>query len=156
MIIKKIKETLGQVFHSPEASGTWGDDITVNMDGGVGGSWKVECAVDDDPVECDRLQENLYTGIPAPAYLEDDPWFGPAPIRSQKQVDYMQQETEIKRKEREENFSVEPDDIHQKMYEIATKNQNTTLDLNPPGGSENFQEGPGGWQSGNGWSAIKK
>ena len=156
MIIKKIKETLGQVFHSPEASGTWGDDITVNMDGGVGGSWKVECAVDEDPVECEKLQENLYTGIPAPAYLEDDSWFGPAPIRSQKQVDYMQQETEIKRKEREENFSVEPDDIHQKMYEIATKSQNTTLDLNPPGGSENFQEGPGGWQSGNGWNVFKK
>ena len=44
-MIKRIKETLGQVFHSPEASGTWGDDITVNMDGGVGGSWKVECAI---------------------------------------------------------------------------------------------------------------
>ena len=35
MIIKKLKETLGQVFHTPEATGTWGDDITVNMDGGV-------------------------------------------------------------------------------------------------------------------------
>ena len=41
MIIKKLKETLGQVFHSPEATGTWGDDITVNMDGGVGGSGKL-------------------------------------------------------------------------------------------------------------------
>ena len=36
-------------FKDPlEASGTWGDDITVNMDGGVGGSWKVECAIDED------------------------------------------------------------------------------------------------------------
>ena len=23
-----------------------------------------------------------YVGVPAPVYLEDDPWFGPAPIRS--------------------------------------------------------------------------
>ena len=42
------------------------------------------------------------------------------------------------------------------MYEIATKSQNTTLDLNPPGGSENFHEGPGGWNSGNGWNVFKK
>ena len=25
-----------------------------------------------------------------------------------------------------------------------------TIDLDPPGGSENFHEGPGGWTSGNG------
>ena len=91
-----------------------------------------------------------FVGIPAPEYLEDDPWFGPAPIKTQKQIDYMQHEMEIKRQEREQSFSVEPDNIHQKMYEIATKNQNTTLDLNPVGGSENFHEGPGGWNSGNG------
>ena len=41
------------------------------------------------------------------------------------------------------------------MYEIATKNHNTTLDLNPPGGSENFHEGPGGWNSGNGWGTLQ-
>ena len=97
-----------------------------------------------------------YTGIPAPAYLEDDEWFGPAPIKTQKQLDYMEQEIETKRQEREQNFSVEPDDIHQKMYEIATKNHNTTIHLNPPGGSENFQEGPGGWNSGNGWGQVQK
>ena len=45
--IRTIKDTLGQVFHSPEASGTWGDDITVNMDGGVGGSWKVNDKVNN-------------------------------------------------------------------------------------------------------------
>ena len=50
----------------------------------------------------------------------------------------MEQETEMKRQE--ENFSVEPDDIHQKMYEIATKNQSTTLHLDPPGGSETFNK----------------
>lgn len=151
MIIKKLKETLGQVFHSPEATG----------------SWTVECAIDEEKVDCSELEAdafsnmkehetNPYIGIPAPAYLEDDPWFGPAPVRSEKQLDYMEQEIETKRQERKQNFSVEPDDIHQKMYEIATKNHNTTIHLNPPGGSENFQEGPGGWNSGTGWGQVKK
>ena len=141
MIIRKLKE----VFTSKS------DDITVNMDGGVGGSWKVECAIDEDVVDCEELEDDgldyedqYYTGVPAPAYLEDDPWFGPAPTYSQKQLDYMVQETEIKQKEREENFSVESEDIHQKMYEIATQNSPTTIQLNPPGGSENV------WMSGTG------
>ena len=42
------------------------------------------------------------------------------------------------------------------MYEMATKNQLTTLHIDPPGGSENFHEGPGGWNSGNGWGIVKK
>lgn len=133
------------------------DDIVVNMDGGVGGSWEVreediECAVDENIVDCDHLGD-AFTGVPAPVYLSEDPWFAP-PVYTEKQVDYMEQETEMKRQEREENFSVEPDDIHQKMYEIATKSQSTTLHLNPPGGSEIFQEGPGGWTSGNGFNKF--
>ncbi len=79
-----------------------------------------------------------YVGVPAPVYLKDDEWFGPAPEYTEKQKDYMAQETEIKRQEFEKSFSVEFDDIHQKMYEIATKSQNTTLHLNYPGGSENL------------------
>ena len=112
---------------------------------------KIECAIDEEVVDCDELEDDgldyedqYYTGVPAPAYLEDDPWFGPAPTYSQKQLDYMVQETEIKQKEREENFSVESEDIHQKMYEIATQNSPTTIQLNPPGGSENV------WMSGTG------
>jgi hypothetical protein len=65
------------------------DDIIVNMDGGVGGSWSVQ--------------------------------------------------------------TTEPENIHELMYEIATKNVATTLALDPipplGGGSETFQEG---WQSGSG------
>ena len=41
-------------WHSPEKYGTWettndekGDDIVVNMDGGVGGSWQVQ---DDEEI----------------------------------------------------------------------------------------------------------
>ena len=112
---------------------------------------KIECAIDEEVVDCDELEDDgldyedqYYTGVPAPPYLEDDPWFGPAPTYSQKQLDYMVQETEIKQKEREENFSVESEDIHQRMYEIATQNSPTTIQLNPPGGSENV------WMSGTG------
>jgi|TARA_R100000030_G_scaffold1463_1_gene1366 hypothetical protein len=143
MIIKKLKETLGQVFHSPEATGTWGDDITVNMDGGVGGSWKVECAIDEEVVDCREMDSPPYVGIPAPAYLEDDEWFGAAPVKTEKQMEYMEMETKIKkdREQREKEFSIEPDDIHQKMYDIATQGASTTLQLNPLGGSENFQGG---------------
>ena len=117
---------------------------------------KIECAIDDEIIDCKEMDEEpVYTGIPAPVYLKEDDWFGPAPEYTEKQKDYMKMETEIKRQEFEKNFSVEPTDIHQKMYEIATKNHNTTLDLNPPGGSENFHEGPGGWNSSNGWGLYK-
>ena len=117
---------------------------------------KIECAIDDEIIDCKEMDEEpVYTGIPAPVYLKEDDWFGYAPEYTEKQKDYMKMETEIKRQEFEKNFSVEPTDIHQKMYEIATKNHNTTLDLNPPGGSENFHEGPGGWNSGNGWGLYK-
>ena len=34
------------------------------------------------------------------------------------------------------------------MYEIASKNWNTVAETQ--GGSENFQSGPGGWNSGTG------
>ena len=98
----------------------------------------------------DISPENRYTGIPAPVYLKDDEWFGPAPEYTDKQKDYMERETEIKRQEFEKSFSVESEDIHQKMYELATSSSSTTIQLNPPGGSENFHEGPGGWNSGTG------
>ncbi len=147
--IRTIKDTLGQIFHSPEASGTWGDDITVNMDGGVGGSWKVECAIDEEVVDCDEMDNPPYVGVPAPAYLEDDPWFGPAPVRSEKQLDYMQQETLIKQQQHQETHSGEPDNIHELMYEMSTANWNTVGETQ--GASENFHEG---WQSGTGFSQF--
>ena len=65
-------------------------------------------------------------------------------------------ETELKRQELEETFSVESEDIHQKMYEIATESQKTTVHLDPPGGSENFHGGPNGygWMSGTGMNQF--
>ena len=65
----------------------------------------------------------------------------------------MEKETEIKKQEAENRqyWTNESENIHQEMYEIATKNGKTTVQLNPVGGSETFQEGPGGWTSGTGY-----
>jgi len=107
---------------------------------------ELECAVDEEVVDCEGeafAQDalNYYTGVPAPAYLEDDEWFGPAPVKSQKQLDYMEQETTVKQEEekRRQEYSGEPCNMHQLMYEMATSNWNTVAETQ--GGSENFQGG---------------
>ena len=116
----------------------------------------IECAIDEEVVECSEMDSPPYIGIPAPAYLEDDEWFGPAPERTEKQLDYMEKETIAKQEEEERRreYSGEPCSMHQLMYEMATSNWNTVKESQ--GGSENFQEGPGGWNSGNGWSINNK
>ena len=105
-------------------------------------TFNVECAIDEKVVDCDEMDSPPYIGVPAPAYLEDDPWFGPA-IVSDKGQDYMEKETEIKQQEEENRqyWTKEPEDIHQVMYEMATQSAATTLQLDPIGGSENFQGG---------------
>ena len=131
MIIKKLKETLGQVFHSPEASGTWTND-------------DIECAIDEDVVECDEMDSPPYTGIPAPILTPVDDWFsGPYGCPTEKQQDYMAQEAEIKKQEAENRqyWTKESANIHQEMYDLATKSGATTVQLDPIGGSENFQGG---------------
>jgi len=103
---------------------------------------KVECAIDEDIVECSEMDTPAYTGVPAPVYLENDEWFGTAVV-SEKSQDYMIQETEIKQQESDNRqyWTNEPEDIHQVMYEMATKSGATTVQLDPIGGSENFQGG---------------
>ena len=115
-------------------------------------TYKVECAVDDDVVDCEDFKEP-YTGVPAPDYLPEDPWF-PAPVLSDKQLSIKEAHEQAIADNQilaeGDDGVVESSDIHQKMYEIATKGSATTLQLDPPGGSENFHEGPGGWNSGTG------
>ena len=144
-MIDKIKETLGQFFHSPEASGTWDDKLPFWDD-------EIECAIDEEVVDCNEMDNPPFVGVPAPQYLKEDEWFG-APVISDKGQDYMEKETEIKKQESENRqyWTNESENIHQEMYEIATKNGKTTVQLNPVGGSETFQEGPGGWNSGTGY-----
>ena len=106
----------------------------------------IECAIDEDKVDCEHLdddQDKAYVGVPAPILNPIDEWFAapygcPSAV-TEKQKDYMEQETEVK--QQEQNSSVEPDNIHEVMYEMATKSGATTVQLDPIGGSENFQGG---------------
>ncbi len=126
-MIKKFRELVNKIVFPQQ-------DIVVN--------------IDEEVVECDEMDNPPYIGTPAPAYLEDDPWFGPAPIPTENQKDYMEKETKTKQEEQKSKSEeiCESEDIHAKMYEIATRNWTTVVE--PQGGSENFQEGPGGWNSG--------
>ena len=109
----------------------------------------IECAIDEDKVDCEHLdddQDKAYVGVPAPILNPVDEWFSssygcPGPVITKKQEDYMEQETLIKQQQYQETNSVEPANIHQVMYEMATKSGATTIQLDPIGGSENFQGG---------------
>ena len=108
----------------------------------------IECAIDEDKVDCEHLdddQDKAYVGVPAPVLNPVDEWFSssygcPTAI-TEKQKDYMEQETLIKQQQYQETNSVEPENIHQVMYDLATKSGKTTTQLDPIGGSENFQGG---------------
>jgi len=173
--LNKIKNTISEVQKKVETQ--------TSLLQKKNGSYKVECAIDEEIVDCAELEapvdecgpshfshgyspygnipsENRYIGVPAPAVLSNDSWFGDVTYKSQKQLDYMEQEIEIKKQEevrkeelRASGHTVEDENIHQKMYEIATKNWTTVGETQ--GGSENFHEGPGGWNSGNGMGQFK-
>ena len=106
----------------------------------------LECAIDEDKVDCEHLdddQDKAYVGVPAPILNPVDEWFsssyGCPSVVTEKQKDYMEQETVMK--QQEQNSSIEPANIHQVMYEMATRSGATTVQLDPIGGSENFQGG---------------
>ena len=106
---------------------------------------EIECAIDDEIVECKEMDTPSYTGVPAPAYLRNDEWFGESVI-TEKGMDVVQQEAQIKQQYEEQKQElvaagviIEDENIHQKMYEMATKNWNTVGEF--LGGSENFQGG---------------
>ena len=133
MNIKSIKESI-QIFSRKAATSiNW---PPVEKD--------IECAIDEDVVECSEMDSPPYTGIPAPILTPVDDWFsGPYGCPTEKQQDYMVQEAEIKKQEAENRqyWTKESANIHQEMYDLATKSGATTVQLDPIGGSENFQGG---------------
>ena len=82
----------------------------------------------------DEMDSPPYTGIPAPTTLTEDPWFGPAVV-SDANKDYMEREYEAFKQDALNYYSdsKEPENIHQVMYEMATQNAATTLQLDPIG-----------------------
>ena len=96
----------------------------------------IECAIDEDVVDCKEIDKEPYVGVPAPVLTPHDDWFEDPP-KSEMQLEYEHINDDLHDgwwlREESEN-------IHQQMYEIATKNSATTLKLDPIGGSENLQE----------------
>jgi|TARA_R100001460_G_scaffold67960_1_gene108428 hypothetical protein len=110
----------------------------------------IECAIDEQIVDCVEIDEDPYVGVVAPVDLCPDEWFSSS---------YGQTSYDIKHeKEFAGNYqgplyapytavdafkkeSIGDDGMHQKMYDIATQSGKTTVQLNPIGGSENFQGG---------------
>tara|TARA_B100000902_G_scaffold393903_1_gene449100 strand:+ start:1400 stop:1702 length:303 start_codon:yes stop_codon:yes gene_type:complete len=95
---------------------------------------------------------------PAPIFLLYDKWFGEpilteSQMKHQKSIEESDDDIVVSRVGSGSSSmqTIESENIHEMMYEIATKNVATTLALDPippfGGGSENFQEG---WQSGSG------
>lgn len=143
MIIRKLKETIAAFTTIKVTKSPIVDEDTTNYE-----EW----------IEEEVREREAYIGVPAPDYLPEDPWF-PTPVFSEKQLTYKEaHEQAIAEKQiLDESQEKESSDIHQKLYEIASKNWTTVgeMQLSPQGGSENFQEGPGGWASGNGYNQFR-
>ena len=88
------------------------------------------------------IKKLLYKTIPAPKYLKYDPWFGPAVLSDPQMTlsesfDHAVSDGQLL----PEDDTVEPKNIHEKIYQMAISSGKTTTQLNPiGGGSEIFQE----------------
>ena len=81
-----LKATIKNIFHTGEQAISIIDEK------------EIECAIDKEIVGCTEMNNSTpWVGIPAPAYLEDDEWFGPAPIRTQKQEEFIQHQEATER-----------------------------------------------------------
>ena len=135
-MIKKIAELLGRKIFIPKTE-----------------------VVETKPTPLQTKEEPKpgYIGVPAPVETPADTWFADVSvqdIKTEKQITHEQMLEEAARREEENRKEEkEPKNIHQKMYEIATKSWSTWQEN--LGGSENFQSGPGGWNSGNGMGQFK-
>ena len=115
---------------------------------------EVVCEIDEDVVDCKQIDNmppwghsdlEAFSSRPVDEYFDNivDDWFAKPynenvdiitgesftvdPITGE-QVTY-------------EPPSSEPENIHEVMYDIATRSGSTTIQLDPIGGSENFQGG---------------
>jgi hypothetical protein len=117
---------------------------------GITENKEIKCTIDELEVplfECGpgHLTQGYgsFVGVPAPKVLKNDPWFG-EPVKSEKQLEYEHINEDPHdgwwlRPEWQD--PKEPDNIHEVMYDMATKCGKTTTQLDPVGGSENFQGG---------------
>ena len=113
--------------------------------------------IEEKPKKVEKPREQ-YIGVAAPVTTPTDSWFS-KPVKSEKVVAY---EKHVAQKIEEQKIieaaqpKKESENIHQVMYERASKYWGTWKEeLQSPGGSENFQSGPGGWNSGTGMGQFK-
>ena len=111
----------------------------------------IECAIDENTIECNHLdddQEKAYVGVPAPILNPIDEWFA-SPYGCPSAITEKQKEYEHINDDFQDGWWLLPEyqdtkespNIHQEMYDLATKSGKTTTQLDPIGGSENFQGG---------------
>ena len=111
--------------------------------------------VEETPKKVKKTKEK-YIGVVAPVSTPFDSWFS-KPVKSEKVVAYekhVAQKIEEQRIMEAAQPKKEPENIHQMMYERASKYWGTWKE-ELPGGSENFQSGPGDWNSGTGMGQFK-
>ena len=106
----------------------------------------IECAIDENIVDCEHFdddQDKAYVGVPAPVLTPHDDWFeDPPKTEMQMEYEHLNDDPHDGRWLMPEyQDTKEPENIHQLMYEMATKSGATTIQLDPIGGSENFQGG---------------
>jgi len=107
------------------------------------------------PLQTKEEPKPGYIGVPAPVETPTDTWFS-EPVKTEKVIAY---EKHVAQKIEEQKFveaaqpKKEAKDIHQQMYARASKFFGSWQEN--VGGSENFQSGPGGWNSGNGMSQFR-
>tara|TARA_R110002020_G_scaffold157039_3_gene339308 strand:- start:625 stop:1050 length:426 start_codon:yes stop_codon:yes gene_type:complete len=135
MNIKSIKKSIGIFSRAAVTSINW--PPIKNTD--------IKCSIDKEVVDCKTFKdpEPPFTGVPAPDVLKNDPWFG-EPIMSEKQKEIVSQDIVVNMDGGvggSWKVNSEPDNIHELMYDMATKHGKTTTQLDPVGGSENFQGG---------------
>ena len=110
--------------------------------------------IEDTPKKPEKKQPT-YTGVVAPTITPFDSWFS-KPVKSEKVVAY---EKHVAQKIEEQKIieaaqpKKEAQNIHQQMYERASKFFGSWQEN--VGGSENFQSGLGGWNSGTGMGQFQ-
>ena len=110
--------------------------------------------IDDEPKPKKvEVSQPSYTGAVAPVVPPSDHWFS-APVKTEKVIAYEKHvAAEIEKQKFIEAAQPkkEAENIHQVMYEKAIQSWGSWQET--LGGSENFHEGPGGWNSGAGFQS---
>ena len=113
--------------------------------------------IEETSKKVEKPKEN-YIGFVAPVTTPNDSWFS-APVKTEKVIAYekhVAQKIEEQRIVEAAHPKKEAQNIHQQMYERASKYWGTWKEeIQSPGGSENFQSGPGSWNSGTGMGQFK-